>query len=221
MLLAIDTSTRAIGIALYDGNRVLCENTWISKNHHTIELAPSIDQALALVGIDSNDLQAVGVAIGPGSFTGLRIGLAFAKGLAISQRLSIIGIPTLSVLAEALPVQSGTRLAAVLEAGRRRLAVGWYRAKDGVWSPDGDLQNLAIEEFVGMITSPIYVIGELTGETRLRLDKTKGIISSPVNCVRRPAVLAELAWNRWRKNDVDDPGVLKPIYLHYGDPIPG
>jgi tRNA threonylcarbamoyladenosine biosynthesis protein TsaB len=221
MLLAIDTSTRAIGIALYDGNRVLCENTWISKNHHTIELAPSIDQALAHVGAESGDLQAVGVAIGPGSFTGLRIGLAFAKGLAISQRLSIIGIPTLNVLTEALPVQSGTRLVAVLEAGRRRLAVGWYRAKGGVWSLDGDLQNLAIEEFVGMITSPIYVIGELTGETRLRLNKTKGIISSPVNCVRRPAVLAELAWNRWRKNDIDDPGSLKPIYLHYGDPIPG
>jgi tRNA threonylcarbamoyladenosine biosynthesis protein TsaB len=221
MLLAIDTSTRSIGIALYDGNRVLCEHTWISKNHHTIELAPSIDQALVHVGAESGDLQAVGVAIGPGSFTGLRIGLAFAKGLVISQRISIIGIPTLNVLAETLPVHSSSRLAAVLEAGRRRLAVGWYRAKDGAWSSDGDLQNLAIEEFVGMITSPIYVIGELTGETRLRLQKTKGIISSPVNCARRPAVLAELAWNRWRKNDVDDPGNLKPIYLHYGDPIPG
>ena len=221
MLLAIDTSTRAIGIALYDGNRVLCENTWISKNHHTIELAPSVDQALTHVGAESSDLQAVGVAIGPGSFTGLRIGLAFAKGLAISQRLSTIGIPTLNILAESLPVRSGARLAAVLEAGRRRLAVGWYRAKDGAWYSDGDLQNLAIEEFVGMVTSPIYVIGELTGETRLRLNKTKGIISSPVNCVRRPAMLAELAWERWRKNDVDDPGTLKPIYLHYGDPIPG
>ena len=47
MLLAIDTSTRTIVIALFDGNRILCENTWISKNHHTIELAPSVDQALA------------------------------------------------------------------------------------------------------------------------------------------------------------------------------
>jgi tRNA threonylcarbamoyladenosine biosynthesis protein TsaB len=221
MLLAIDTSTRAIGIALYDGNRVLCENTWISKNHHTIELAPSVDQALAHVGAECSDIQAVGVAIGPGSFTGLRIGLAFAKGLAISQRSSTIGIPTLNILAESLPVQSGARLAAVIEAGRRRLAVGWYRAKDGAWYSDGDLQNLAIEEFVSMVTSPIYVIGELTGETRLRLNKTKGITSSPVNCVRRPAMLAELAWERWRKNDVDDPGTLKPIYLHYGDPIPG
>lgn len=220
MLLAIDTSTRAIGIAIYDGTRILCEMTWISKNHHTIELAPSIDQALSHIGANSSDLKALGVAIGPGSFTGLRIGLAFAKGLALSHRLSLIGIPTLNILAAALPVQSGLRLATVLEAGRRRLAIGWYIAKGGAWYPDGDLQNLAIEEFVEMITAPVYVIGELSGETRLRLKKTKGIISSPVKCVRRPAVLAELAWKRWQAKDIDDPSSLKPIYLHYGDPIP-
>ena len=221
MLLAIDTSTRAMGVALYDGNRVLCEMIWISKNHHTIELAPSIDQALVHIGADSSDLRALGVAIGPGSFTGLRIGLALAKGLALSHRLPVIGIPTLNILAAALPVQSGSRLAAVLEAGRRRLAIGWYRAKDGAWCPDGELQNLAIEEFVETIFDPVLVCGELTGETRQRLSKTKGIIPPPMQCVRRPAVLADLAWKRWQANDIDDPVTLKPIYLHYGEPIPG
>lgn len=221
MLLAIDTSTRAMGVAFYDGTRVLCEMTWISKNHHTIELAPSIDQALVHIGADSGDLQAIGVAIGPGSFTGLRIGLALAKGLALSNRLPVIGIPTLNILAAALPVQPASRLAAVLEAGRRRMAIRWYQAKDGVWCPEGDLQNLAIEEFIETVCDPVLVCGELTGETRQRLSKTKGIIASPVQCVRRPAVLAELAWKRWRANDIDDPGTLKPIYLHHGEPIPG
>ena len=70
MLLAVDTSTRAMGISLYDGTRVLSEITWISKNHHTIELAPTVDQALAHIGAKYSDLDALGVAIGPGGFTG-------------------------------------------------------------------------------------------------------------------------------------------------------
>ena len=164
MLLAVDTSTRAMGVSIYNGTRVLSEMTWISKNHHTIELAPTVDQALAHIGAKASDLQALGVAIGPGSFTGLRIGLALAKGLALSHRLPVIGIPTLDIVAAALPVPPGSRLAAVLEAGRRRLAVGWYQAQDGEWQSDGDLQNLTIEEFVEMITSPILVCGELSGK---------------------------------------------------------
>lgn len=221
MLLAVDTSTRSMGVALYDGTRVLSELTWISKNHHTIELAPTVDRALTQIGAATSDLQALGVAIGPGSFTGLRIGLALAKGLALSQRLPIIGIPTLDVVAAALPVPPGSRLAAILEAGRRRLAIGWYRTHDGEWQPDGELQNLTIEEFVDTIAEPTLVCGELSGEARERLSQTKSIIPSPVRCVRRPAVLAELAWKRWQAGKIDNPATLKPIYLHHGEPIPG
>jgi tRNA threonylcarbamoyladenosine biosynthesis protein TsaB len=221
MLLAVDTSTRSIGVALYDGIRVLSEMTWISKNHHTIELAPSVDQTLEHAGVEADELKAVGVAIGPGSFTGLRIGLSLAKGLALSHRFPVIGIPTLDILAAALPVPPGSRLAALLEAGRARLAVGWYRAQDGEWQPEGALQNLTIDEFVDTITGPVLVCGELSGGVRERLGQTKSIIPSPVRCVRRPAVLAELAWKRWQVGDVDDPATLKPIYLHHGEPIPG
>jgi tRNA threonylcarbamoyladenosine biosynthesis protein TsaB len=64
------------------------------------------------------------------------------------------------------------------------------------------------------------VWGELRGEARERLSLTKSIMPPPVQCVRRPAVLAELAWKRWQAGQVDDPAALKPIYLHYGEPIP-
>jgi tRNA threonylcarbamoyladenosine biosynthesis protein TsaB len=221
MLLAVDTSTRAMGVALYDGIRVLSEMTWISKNHHTIELAPTVEQALTHIGAEAGDLQALGVAIGPGSFTGLRIGLALTKGLALSHRLPIVGVPTLDVVANALPVPPRAKLAAVLEAGRRRLAIGWYRAQEGEWQPEGELQNLTVEEFVETITGPTLVCGELSGEAHERLSHTKSIIPSPVQCVRRPAILAELAWKRWQAGDTDDPATLKPIYLHHGEPIPG
>ena len=221
MLLAVDTSTRFIGVALYDGVRVLNETSWLSKNHHTIELAPSVDQALVRIGAKPGDIRALGVAIGPGSFTGLRIGLALAKGLAMTHKLPIVGIPTLDIVAGALPAPPGSKLVAVLEAGRRRLAIGRYKPIKGKWQSDGELQNLTIEEFVESITDPVVVCGELSREARERLNQTQCMLPPPVQCVRRPAILADLAWQRWQAGQVDDPATLKPIYLHHGDPIPG
>ena len=132
MLLAVDTSTRTIGLALYDGVQVIGESVWRSYNHHTVELAPAVAEMLSRSGIDASGLQVLAVALGPGSFTGLRIGLALAKGMALVRHLPLVGIPTLDILAAAQPVMAIT-LAAVLKAGRGRLAVNWYHEVDGAW----------------------------------------------------------------------------------------
>ncbi len=81
-------------------------------------------------GLEIQNLKLLAVATGPGSFTGLRIGLAVAKGIALACHLPIIGIPTLDIVAESQPVSPGLPLAAVLQAGRGRLAVGWYTANN-------------------------------------------------------------------------------------------
>ena len=86
MLLAIDTSTKQAGIALYDGARgLIAEYNWHSANRHTEELMPAVAQMLAQASVKPSGLRAVAVALGPGSFTGLRVGLAAAKGLALAQ----------------------------------------------------------------------------------------------------------------------------------------
>jgi len=81
VLLAIDTSTTWISLALYDGVSVQYEVTWRSQHHHTVELAPAIHQLFKRTGSSGADLTGIAIAIGPGSFTSLRIGLAAAKGL--------------------------------------------------------------------------------------------------------------------------------------------
>jgi tRNA threonylcarbamoyladenosine biosynthesis protein TsaB len=227
MLLAVDTSTRVIGVALYNGKLVLSEVAWISRNHHTVELGPQVAETIDRAGINSADLTAVAVAIGPGSFTGLRIGIAFAKGLAFSRRIPIIGIQTLDALAASQPVM-GDKLIAVLKAGRNRLAVGWYSAIEDEqnqpeWKFTGELLNISTEEFIRNVRPPVRVCGEITSEIRTQLaEKVDGIIlASPAESIRRPAFIAELAWKRWLKGDFDDPAALKPIYLHHGEPIPG
>ena len=82
MLLALDTATRLASIALFDGQRLLSEATWHSARQHTVELMPRAVEMLDRAGIGPQDLVAVGVAQGPGSFTGLRVALSVAKGLA-------------------------------------------------------------------------------------------------------------------------------------------
>ena len=222
MLLALDTSTYQIGIALYDGAQVLAEMTWRSRVYHTVELAPAVELLCSRIGCLMSDLEAIGVAIGPGSFTALRIGLAFAKGLALSLHAPLVGVPSLDILAAAQPLENG-KLAAVLSAGRRRLAVGWYRVQDERWRALGKLENISRDEFLKRLTPPVLVAGELDGDLRAALNERQdGVkVVSPAASLRRPAVLSELAWARWRAGSVDDLMGLAPIYLHQGEPIPG
>ena len=89
MLLAVDTSTLWVGLALYDGKSVISEETWLSQNHHSVELAPALASLLGRSGVTGHDLSALAIALGPGSFTSLRIGLAFIKGLALALHLPV------------------------------------------------------------------------------------------------------------------------------------
>ena len=124
MLLAVDTSTAQLGLAIFDGSQIISEYAWRSTQRHTVELAPAIFELLKRCGLTMDDIQAVGVALGPGSFTSLRVGLSLAKGLALSRHVPLVGIPTLDILAAAQPA-SRLPLVAAIQAGRRRLAVGW------------------------------------------------------------------------------------------------
>ena len=221
MLLAVDTSTRTIGIALYDGIQVLSESLWTSKDYHTVELAPAVAQMLAKCGCQPNQVSALAVAIGPGSFTGLRIGLALAKGMAYTNHIPVMGVPTLDILACAQPPR-GEPMAAVLRAGRGRLAVGWYSTIDHTWQSSGAIEVLTALELNQRILEPTLVCGELyEEEQRLLARKRKNVIlASPAQSIRRPSYLAELGWRRWQVGQVDDPITLSPIYLHYSTPIP-
>ncbi|MBN2147111.1 MAG: tRNA (adenosine(37)-N6)-threonylcarbamoyltransferase complex dimerization subunit type 1 TsaB [Anaerolineales bacterium] len=222
MLLAIDTSTRTVGLALYDGVQVRCELVWKSQDFHTVELAPAISETLRRAAAEINLLQVIAVAIGPGSFTGLRIGLAMAKGLALARHLPLIGIPTLDAVAASQPVRN-LPLAAVLNAGRGRLAAGWYHGESGQWQPTRPVEMLDVNKLSWRIQQPTIVCGELNEEEqRILARKHKNVLlASPAHALRRPSFLAELAWKRWQAGQVDEPAALAPIYLHVGDPIPG
>jgi tRNA threonylcarbamoyladenosine biosynthesis protein TsaB len=221
MLLAVDTSTSQIGLALFDGVQVSAEMLWRSQHHHTVELAPAVADILLRTGMTITDIEVLGVALGPGSFTSLRVGLSFIKGLALARHLPVIGIPTHDIVAGGLEVKD-LPLVAVLQAGRGRLAVRWYSATENGWQVDGAPQVTTADDLAESINKPTIVCGELSEDERQRLARKRVNVHliSPVAGVRRPAVLAGLVWERWQRQSIDEPASLAPIYLHAGDPIP-
>jgi tRNA threonylcarbamoyladenosine biosynthesis protein TsaB len=223
MLLALDTATRLISLALYDGQQVAAEATWQSGSHHTVELAPQAALLLRRVGVEPAALRGVAVALGPGSYTGLRIGLGFAKGLALAQNLSLFGVPTLDGLMRAQPPHPGPALA-VLQAGRGRVSAVPYQW-NGIrrrWEAAGetrirDWPTLAGElaaAAVGLPGAPTYVVGEidLAGREQLRSLKQAVVVAGPAQCLRRAGFLAEIAWARLARGEADDAGRLAPVY---------
>lgn len=221
MILAIDSSTQWIGIALYDGSQVIGENTWRTIGRHTVELSPAINRLMKQCGVQGSDLTLLAVATGPGSFTSLRIGIAVTKGLALALRLPVVGVPSLDVLVAGLPVQD-LPLAAVLQAGRKRLALTWYKREGQIWQSSGQQETVDFETFAQSIQTPLMVCGELTPEQRQVLARKRRnvVLASPAQSLRRPSVLAELGWKRWQAGQVDDVVTLAPIYLHTADGIP-
>lgn len=218
MLLAVDTATRYASLALYDASGVLSERTWRSGLNHSREVAPAIAAMLAQQGATPSALEAVAVTQGPGSFTGLRIGISVAKGLCLALGIPIIGVPTLDVVAYAACDPSLTVIA-VLEAGRGRLCVRPYRFdEDGLPVPAGDLRLVAADEWAVPAEEPVLVAGEVSAALAERLAAGPGgenvAIASLAASLRRAGYLAEIAWERAQGGRYDDVDALTPIYAH-------
>jgi tRNA threonylcarbamoyladenosine biosynthesis protein TsaB len=225
MLLAVDTSTAQLGLAIYDGVQVIAETIWQSRQRHTTQLVPAVSELMQRTGVQMSDVQGVGVAIGPGSFTALRVGVAFVKGLALSRKLAIVGIPTLEILAAA-QVPSRLPLVALLQAGRGRIAVEHFRpamtqrGDESAWISQGPAEITTADALADSIDTPTLVVGELTAGERQRLirKKVNVVLTSPAMSVRRPAILAQIAWKRWQEGRVDEPASLAPVYLQLPQP---
>ena len=216
MLVAIDTSTSYASLALHDGFQLRVEITWESSRRHTVELLPRLAAALEQLDLGAEHLSGVAVALGPGSFTGLRVGMAVAKGLALTRSLPLVGVPTLDVVAAAQGPDDRP-VCAVLQAGRQRICVARYCWQDGEWrafdAPHLTTWPVLAEE----ITCPTLFCGEIDiagAETLSTLGELAVLVPAAAR-LRRAGFLAELAWRRLNLGEVDDLATLAPIYLQH------
>ncbi len=217
IVLAIDTATATAGIALYTEDRVLAEATWVTQGNHTAELMPTLAFAMERQRLTPRDVGGLVVSIGPGSFTGTRIGLAVAKGLALALNLPLVGVPTLDALAYAhAPLRLPTW--AVVEAGRGRYCAALYGIQRGQWQRVSPYRIVKLDSLVPDGNHKTLYCGELDRDAREHLRQKfadLAILAPSAASLRRPAFLAELGWRRLIAGETDDIAALSPIYLQH------
>ena len=229
MLLAVDTSTRYAGVALYnaptpDNGRVIASRCWYSSVNHTSELMPAVSQILESQNTTLADLTGIAVALGPGGFSALRVGLSVVKGLAFTAGKPLIGIGTLDL--EAHPyLSAGLPVCALLDAGRNEVASARF-GREGQRVREDTVGT--VEELLGEIADASLQDPESQpGDTKtlfcgegvinwgeLIRDNLKSralvIESSPAS---RLWSLCRLGWERLADGDVSDLATLQPLYL--------
>lgn len=215
LILGMDTSTDACGVAIADGETLLVE--YVERGVvHSARLLPLVEAALAAAGRDRRELAGVAVTVGPGSYTGLRIGLATAKALGFALGVSTVGVTSLEALAHAGGVRDGL-VCPMLDARRERV----YTALYGWDGPD-----LAVRE-APRVTEAEAWLDRLsgarvffTGDGALRyrglirrLVGEGAVLAEPYLAVARPAAVAVLGYRRLARGAGGSPGNLSPMYL--------
>ncbi len=221
MLLAFDTSTSVASVALVTGTtddaRLVAELTWQVGQRHSTELLERIEWLLAASRLTMNDLTGVAVALGPGSFNGVRVALATAKSLAFARGAPLFGVPTLDIIAWGHRLVGGA-ICAILEAGRGQIYAAIYdaaRPDAAHWEPVAGYMVLTAAELAAQIHGEAFCCGEMSPETRATLAQALGSRFQVTSALdeRRAGWLAELALARSAAQRYDDLMALEPLYL--------
>ena len=222
-ILAIDSSGLVASVAVVENETLLGEYTVNFKKTHSETLLPMADELLTMVQCDKRSLDAVAVAAGPGSFTGLRIGAATAKGIALALNIPIVEVPTLAALAYNL-YGSSDLVCPIMDARRSQVYCGMYRFDGGEiksLAPDRPLAVAAVAEELAVrcaeegLTRVIFT-GDGVAVYREELDKNLTLphLYAPAHLSRqRAGAVGALGCRLYERGEVVDAAHHAPIYL--------
>lgn len=214
-ILAIDTSTRYGGVALWKGDTALASVCWYSSRNHTSELMPAIEYVLGRAEARSQELEGIAVALGPGGFSALRVGISAAKGLALPLNLRVVGVGTLEI--EAYPYAgTGLPICPILDSGRGQVATALFQQSEGGWGTLGEMRACTPEELAGSVTCPTLFCGEgapRLGEYLKEALGRNGLVLGFHTPAARLWALGFLGMELLKGGATGDMAALQPLYL--------
>lgn len=218
VILSLDTSSRAMGVALLQDDRVLGEWCTNTRHHHSVRLMPAVRHLLAEAGVTPHELTAVAVAKGPGSYTGVRIGVTTAKTLAWALGIPLIGVSTLQVLAANVPDFPGL-VVPLFDARRQRVYAGVYRCTRGEVTAVRPDRVLPVADLVAELAATGEAVA-VVGDDAARFYDAFAVglgerlwLAPPELGIPRAACLARLARQRLLAGDIDEVHAFAPAYL--------
>jgi len=158
-ILGLETATWTASVGVTCDGRAVAERTRRSESSHAPTIIALIDEVMRSAGIRIGDLDAIAVSAGPGSFTGLRIGLSTAKGLAYAANARLVAVPTLTALARAAGPRDGT-VCPVLDARKGEVYAAGFRWRDGRLEQTAAERAIAPAQLASLIAPPCTLIGD-------------------------------------------------------------
>jgi tRNA threonylcarbamoyladenosine biosynthesis protein TsaB len=206
-LAAIDTSTALGTVALFDGAELVAEDSQSVSNAHGESLLPMVDRLFAKVGWKPKEIARWAVGIGPGSFTGVRIGVGTVKGIVLATGAEIVGVTSLDAVAFGVEDEVAVAVASVLFAMKGEVFVQVKRAGEALLAP----ANVRIEDAGGVLAglgcAEMMLVGD--GVRLIRVDPALRAIAEAPHDVPRASSVARIAMRR----SPDDLATLEPLYV--------
>lgn len=217
-LLAIDASGIAGSVAYIKDGKLAGEYYICDKLTHSQTIMPMLEDMKELLNINLEEVDAVAVTSGPGSFTGLRIGVTAAKALALALEVPIIGVPTLDVMAHAM-VYTEYLICPIMDARRNQVYTALYQWEENTLNRLTEHMAVDIEEYVtklGERKEKIIFLGDGVGvyENMIREKLQDKVVFAPSFCnLQHASVLADVATKLYEAGKAEDPSLFVPMYL--------
>ncbi len=214
-ILGIDTSTDVCAVALTEDQQLIAEYRTSNRRAHAEKIFPAIDWILRDAKLTVHDLHGIAISIGPGSFTGLRIGLAAVKGLALATNLPVVAVPSLDAIASLAYGWEG-QICPLVKCQSNEAYAALYHFDHDILHRDTDYQlvNLSslghlINQRTLVITIGIHNLSEFLHESWTNL-----ITIAPEHCCLASGfAVARLGFERFRDQRFEDIENLEPFYL--------
>lgn len=215
-ILAIDASGLSGSVAYISDYKLVGEYYICHKLTHSQTIMPMLEHLKGLIGFEMNEIDAVAVTSGPGSFTGIRIGVATAKAMALAIGVPIIGIPTLDVMAHNIPFASGV-ICPIMDARRNQVYTGIYQWENGILEREGDHLAVEIDELLEKLAGRQTIfLGDGVDVLKGKITDVMGDAAQFAPSflhMQRASVLAQLACEAFEKGEMVDADEFVPIYL--------
>ncbi len=216
LILALDTATKASGVALADENTLLAEIVVEGNDFHSETLINHIDMALKIAGAEKKDLSGIAVDVGPGSFTGLRIGIAAAKAMAYALNLPLAGVTSLAAMAAGL-YGFGGRIFSLIDAQKASAYVAGYVFDGENLRAEYPVKIMKVQdflEFAAELEGEIVLTGDAAKKRLTAAELPKNIrLAPPRLLMPRASEVARLGLKKLAAGECADLMTLEPLYL--------